>query len=119
MWAPFNKKRNQSDLPLCLVTLVHTDPEVGPLGEEVLHSSLYPLSSSSRDPRRRRAPVSLRKVRCVDPLFVAFVQVDREFNPFCEILTICGQVPTDILLYALLVRLPLGVNPKLHAGGIP
>ena len=60
--------------------------------------------------------MSLGKVRRVDPLFVAFVQVDREFNPFCEILTICGQVPTDILLYALLVRLPLGVNPKLHAG---
>ena len=36
MWAPFNKKRNQSDLPLCLVTLVHKGPEVGPLGEEVV-----------------------------------------------------------------------------------
>ena len=42
MWAPFNKKRNQSDLPLCLVTLVHKGPEVGPLGEEVLYSSPYP-----------------------------------------------------------------------------
>ena len=60
--------------------------------------------------------MSLRKARCVDPLFVAFVQVYREFNPFCEFLTICGQAPTDLLLDASLVRLPLGVSPKLHAG---
>ena len=56
------------------------------------------------------------KVRRVDPRFVAFAQVYREFNPLCEILTICGQVPTDLLLDALLVRLPFGVNPKLLAG---
>ena len=111
-------KRNQSDLPLCLATLVHTDPEVGPL-VKIVHSSLYPAYSSSKDPRRRRAPVSVGTVRCVDPLFVAFVQVDRECNPFCEILTICGQVPTDMLLYALLVRLPLGVSQKLHTGTFP
>ena len=47
MWAPFNKKRNQSDLPLCLVNMVHTDTEVGPLGEEVfiirfIHHLLLP-----------------------------------------------------------------------------
>ena len=61
MWAPFNKKRNQSDLPLCLVTLVHKGPEVRPLGEEVVNASPYPSSSSSRDPRRRRAPVFVKK----------------------------------------------------------
>ena len=100
------------------MTLVPTDPEVGPLGEEVFNFRRFPSSSSSRDPRRRRAPVYLGKVRRVDPLFVAFVQVDRAFNPLCEILIICGQVHTDISLYALLVRLPLGVSPKLHAGKI-
>jgi hypothetical protein len=62
MWAPFNKKRNQSDLPLCLVTLVQKCPEVGPLGEKFcLYYSPYPSSSSSKDPRRRRAPLSLGK----------------------------------------------------------
>ena len=60
--------------------------------------------------------MSLGNVRRVDPLFVAFVQVYREFNPFCAILTMCGQVPMDLLLDGLLVRLPLGVSPKLHAG---
>jgi hypothetical protein len=60
--------------------------------------------------------VSLGKVRRVDPLFVAFVQVDREFKSLCETLTMCGQVPKDLLLDVLLVRPPLGVSPKLHAG---
>ena len=56
------------------------------------------------------------KVRRVDQLLVAFVQVNREFNPLCEILTTCGQVPTDLWLDAFLVRGSLGVSPKLHAG---
>jgi hypothetical protein len=56
------------------------------------------------------------KERCVHPLFVAFVQVDRDSKPVSEILTIFGQVATDHLLDVPLVRFPLGVSSKFHAG---
>ena len=59
----------------------------------------------------------LRKVRCVHPLFVAFAQVDLEFKALCEIPTICDQVPTDLLLDVLIVRLPLGVGLKNSTRG--
>ena len=57
--GPVQEEADPLDLPLCLVTLVPTDPEVGPLGEEVVYSSPCPSSSSSKDTRRQRAPVSL------------------------------------------------------------
>ena len=56
------------------------------------------------------------KERVVHPIFVAFGQVDRDFENLSAILTICGQVPTDRLLDVLPVRLPIGVSPKFHSG---
>ena len=115
----FREEADQSDLTLCVVTLVPTDPGVGPLGEEfwILRLIHHLLLAGIHDVGGHQ--FLWEKVRRVDPLFVAVVQVDRGFNPVCEILAICGQVPTDLLLDALLCMAPTWCQPKTPRGGNP
>ena len=101
---------------LCLVTLVPTDPDVAVLGEELvvallLHHFLIDgiHNVGGHHMSWETSAPCISSLRCV-------VQVELALQAIFEIISSSVQLPTDLILDVLLVRFPLGVIQKPHAG---